>query len=70
MKTIGEILLFCAIHNLPLRGHNEQGAPEGGKGIFLDMIQYTAQRDPVYRSKLAQLPKNSTQKYKMKFLKF
>ena len=59
MKIIGEIVLFCAMHELPLRGHDESS--DGiCRGVFLDLIKYTAKHNPQFATKLEQLPKNAT----------
>ena len=59
IKVIAEIILFCATHELPLRGHNES-SDSSCKGVFLDMVEYTARHDKDFSSKMKQIPKNAT----------
>ena len=47
IKAIADIILFCATHDLPLRGHSESQGTEY-KGVFLDLIAFTAKHDPEF----------------------
>ena len=58
IKTIAEIILFCAMHDMPLRGHVEDGRTIK-KGLFLDFVQYTANHDHHFRGKMALIPNNA-----------
>lgn len=59
IKVIAEIILFCATHDLPLRGHDESDNSPC-KGVFLDMVEYTARHDNDFSAKMGQIPKNAT----------
>ena len=50
IRTIAEVVLFCAIHDMPLRGHVEYGSATK-KGVFLDLVQYTANHDHHFQKK-------------------
>ena len=54
IKTIAEIILLCAIHDMPLHGHVEN-CRIIKKGLFLDIVQYTANHD---QEKMALIPNN------------
>ena len=61
IKTIADILLFCATHDLPLRGHNESDDVTH-KGVFLDLVDFMARHDQEFQRKLDNIPKNATSK--------
>lgn len=58
IRTIAEVVLFCAIHDMPLRGHVEYGSATK-KGVFLDLVQYTANHDHHFQKKMALIPNNA-----------
>ena len=58
IKTIAEIILFCATHDLPLRGHSEDKNAIT-KGVFLDFIQFIAHHDITFKQKLKQIPNSA-----------
>ena len=58
IRTIAEVVLFCAIHDMLLFGHVEDGSATK-KGIFLDLVQYTANHDHHFQEKMALIPNNA-----------
>ena len=57
LKTIVELLLFCASQEIGLRGHREQESVN--KGNFLELLQVVARHDPVVKARLTEGPKNA-----------
>ena len=58
LKTIAEVVLLCATDELPLRGHDEYHGKS--KGVFLDIINFTAKHDTKFAERLSTMPKNAT----------
>ena len=51
LNRIINCIKFCGFHELPLRGHNEvQGS--ANRGVFLDLVTYTADLDGAVRDHL------------------
>lgn len=46
-----DAILFCAKHEISLRGHNE-GAESSNRGIYRDLLDYTASYDPILKQHL------------------
>ena len=55
IKTITEIILFCATHDSPLRGHSEDKNAIT-KGVFL---QFIVRHDVTFKEKLKHIPNNA-----------
>ena len=59
IKIIAEIILFCATHDLTLRGHSED-KNSITKGVFLDFVQFIACHDVTFKEKLKHIPNYQT----------
>ena len=57
LKTIVELLLFCASQEIGLRGHREQESVN--KGNILELLQVVARHDHVVKARLTEGPKNA-----------
>ena len=58
INTIIEVLLFCALQEIPLRGHRE-GENSRNKGNFLELIDIISNHDSVVKNKLQVAPRNA-----------
>lgn len=57
IKTIAEIILFCA---MPLRGHSERADGDSvSRGVFLDFVDLVARHDSCFNEKLKSIPINA-----------
>ncbi len=58
INTIIEVLLYCALQELPLRGHRK-GENSINKGNFLELIDVISNHDTVVKNKLHLGPRNA-----------
>lgn len=63
IKTIGEIVKFLAVNELPLRGTLESSCVGDGEndfnaGLFLKMVEYTLEKDPKFNEINKSIPPN------------
>lgn len=59
-KSIGEVIQFIAVNELPLRGQHHGGRDE--EGLLIRLFDYSLQKDP----KLAEFAKSIPEKRKKK----
>ena len=57
LKTIIEVLLFCASQEIALRGHREVNAKN--RGNFLELLELVAKHDPAVSAHLKDGPRNA-----------
>ena len=58
MKTIIELLLYCAFQEISLRGHRE-GVNSRNKGNFLELVDIVSNHDSVVKNRLHVGPRNA-----------
>lgn len=58
MKTVIEILMYCALHEVALRGHRE-GVDARNRGKFLGLLDMIIKHDLVVKNRLQHGPKNA-----------
>ena len=58
MKTIIELLLYCALQEISLRGHRE-GVNSRNKGNFLELVDIVSNHDSVVKNRLHVGPRNA-----------
>ncbi len=61
IKSLCDIIVFCAKQDLPLRGHRESD-DSSNKGNFLEMLNVVAKHDAIIKEKLLSLPNNASYK--------
>ena len=59
IKTLAEVILFCAKQEIALRGHDESDESEN-KGNFLELIDVISRRDEKFAARLSSLPDTAT----------
>ena len=59
IKTLAEVILFCAKQEIALRGHDESDESEN-KGNFLELIDVISRHDEKFAARLRSLPDNAT----------
>ena len=57
LKSIAEVILLCARHDLALRGHRES-MESSNRGNFLEILELIAGHDEVVKDKLKNGPRN------------
>lgn len=57
MKSIIEVLLFCASQDVDVRGHREGSSDN--RGNFLELLDLVAKYNPVIKARLCDGPKNA-----------
>ena len=58
IKTLAEVILFCAKQEIALRGHDESEESEN-KGNFLELIDVISRHDDKFAARLRSLPDNA-----------
>ena len=61
IKSLCDIIVFCAKQDLPLRGHRESD-DSLNQGNFLEMLNLLAKHDQTIKEKLQSLPNNASYK--------
>lgn len=60
LKTILELLVFCASQEIGIRGHRESEASESlNRGNFLELLHLVARHDPAIERRLNEGPRNA-----------
>ena len=59
LKIIAEVILFCSLQEISLRGHHE-GKESNNKGNFFEMLQLVARHDDDVQKQIQLGPKNAT----------
>lgn len=59
IKAVIEIVLFCSLYELPLRGHDES-CDSSNKGNFCELVKLVANHDSVVSERLSTGPRNAT----------
>ena len=58
LRTIIELLLFCCLQEIAVRGHRESDESQR-RGNFLELLSLIAQHDPVIKARIEDLPNNA-----------
>ena len=60
LKTIIELLIFCASQEIGFRGHRESEASDStNRGNFLELLHLVARHDPAIQRRLGEGPRNA-----------
>lgn len=59
LKTIIELLLFCASQEIGFRGHRELEALNRSRGNFLELLHLISRHDPAIQARLNEGPRNA-----------
>lgn len=59
IKTVLEVIKYCAFQELALRGHREDQLAKN-KGNFLELLHLISEHDPIVKSRLQDGPRNAT----------